>query len=322
MSYRGADISKKYFDADVDGKGVLRFPNTEDGFRKLRAMTSPSTIWVIEATGSYSWGFVLSMDAAGVRVVMENPLKVRRFAQSQLRRVKTDKVDATMLTEYGDRNKPRVFDVPETYILQLRQLLATYELTMKHRTALCNQMEAVTHAPIKEPTIIRILETAIAQHEALIEQIGKAMDAIIKKNCKEVYDRLCSIPSIGKKTARVLITLTGDWSRFKTSKAFAAYTGLTPRVYTSGTSVKGSRSIVKLGDPLYRKALYMCALSAIRYNPACKHIYERLRAQGRCKMIALVAVMHKLARQAWAMATGAMKYDKQTSLGMIDAIAA
>ena len=43
----------------------------------------------------------------------------------------------------------------------------------------------------------------------------------------------------------------------------------------------------------------MAARSAIRYNHACKELYERLRAKGKPYKKAIVAVMNKLVKQVF-----------------------
>ena len=43
-----------------------------------------------------------------------------------------------------------------------------------------------------------------------------------------------------------------------------------------------------------RRALYLPALSAARFNPDLKAVYDRLRAKGKPAKLALVAVMRKL----------------------------
>ncbi len=49
----------------------------------------------------------------------------------------------------------------------------------------------------------------------------------------------------------------------------------------------------KTGNP-------QAALGASRVNPACRDLYERLRAKGKAHRSALVAVGAKLLVQAWA----------------------
>ena len=47
-------------------------------------------------------------------------------------------------------------------------------------------------------------------------------------------------------------------------------------------------------DAIRRSKLYMCALSAIRFNPLLKQFYERLLARGKLEKVALVAVMRRI----------------------------
>lgn len=49
----------------------------------------------------------------------------------------------------------------------------------------------------------------------------------------------------------------------------------------SGTSVHKTAHICRMGSAPLRKALYVAAWSAKRYNPPCKELYERLVARGK-----------------------------------------
>lgn len=49
-----------------------------------------------------------------------------------------------------------------------------------------------------------------------------------------------------------------------------------------------------------RSLLYVASWSAIRFNKACKHFYERLKERGKPNKVALLAVANKLIRQVFA----------------------
>ncbi|ASC71021.1 Insertion element IS900 uncharacterized 42 kDa protein [Halomicronema hongdechloris C2206] len=85
-----------------------------------------------------------------------------------------------------------------------------------------------------------------------------------------------------------------DLSRFSNARQLAAYCGLTPRDKQSGTSVKKRPCLSKVGNARLRKALFMPAVCATRYNPELKAFYERLLKRGKSKMAAVGAVMRKL----------------------------
>jgi len=79
-----------------------------------------------------------------------------------------------------------------------------------------------------------------------------------------------------------------------------SFAGLSPRQYTSGTSINSRTKICKKGGKPMRDVLYMCAMSAMKTNTACKALYERLRAKGKSGKLALIAVCNKLLKQVFA----------------------
>lgn len=54
----------------------------------------------------------------------------------------------------------------------------------------------------------------------------------------------------------------------------------------------------------------MCSLTASRYNLGCKQMFERLTLNGKPKKVALVAVMNKLIKQAFAIGTKLEYYNE------------
>jgi len=67
-----------------------------------------------------------------------------------------------------------------------------------------------------------------------------------------------------------------------------------------------TKGICKTGDPQLRSMLYMASWSAIRYNKPCRELYQRLKAAGKAPKVALIAVVNKLLRQAFAV----VKFDQ------------
>ena len=49
--------------------------------------------------------------------------------------------------------------------------------------------------------------------------------------------------------------------------------------------------------------LYVCSWSAKICNNACKEFYDRLIEKGKAKKVALIAVVNKLLKQAFALAS-------------------
>ena len=100
------------------------------------------------------------------------------------------------------------------------------------------------------------------------------------------------------------------------SGAAAAYAGLNPRQHQSGTSINRPARISKIGNAVLRTALYMPALSAMRYNPAIAALVDRLKAQGRLtgKQI-VVAAMRKLLVICFGVLKSGKEFEPAIALG-------
>jgi transposase len=64
--------------------------------------------------------------------------------------------------------------------------------------------------------------------------------------------------------------------------------------------MRGRRSVWG-GRAHVRAVLYMATTAAIRHNPACTALYERLTQAGKAHQVAIIACMHKLLRICNAM---------------------
>ena len=63
-----------------------------------------------------------------------------------------------------------------------------------------------------------------------------------------------------------------------------------------------------------RNVGYMCSLTAIKRNVACKNMYDRLSSKGKPKKVILVAVMNKLIRQAHTMIKKDILFDNKLAI--------
>lgn len=305
--FAGFDVSKAYFDLSISGadnKAVCgRFSNDEAGFKQVSRVVPAGAHCIMEATGPYYLQLAYWLHTEGFVVSVVNPLVIRRFAQSLLKRVKTDKADAALIAAYGRMHQPPAWTPPAQHMVQLQQLQALREGALRHLTALTNQLHAFSAGAIMNKQTARLLHKMIQQQQKCVLDIDAQIDSIIEQYHQQLLKHLSSVPGIAKKTASVLITITGGFTRFSNYKQLCAYIGITPRIYESGCSVKGKARISKIGMSRVRAMLYVCAWSAKKCNKACRELYERLLAKGKPKRIAMIAVAHKLLRQAFAVAT-------------------
>jgi transposase len=307
--YFGVDISKDTFDLAIATPVTrhYKFPNNAAGFDQLLLLLNrtdepipqPGHV-VMEASGPYYQQLASYLHANHVAVSVVNPLVIRRFAQMRLIRAKTDKKDALTIARYAEAECPQPWVPQQEADLELRQLYSSLELLESQRTALSNHRHAQQQSGFQNVCAAQVIQATLDMVDQQIKRVQQQMARIAQAAYGGSLAHLESVPGIGRKTAIVLLSVTGCFSRFSSAKQVCSYFGICPRVYESGTSVRGKSRITKMGMGGVRKLLYMCAISAARYNRSCRELYERLRAKGKASRAALMAVANKLIRQAFA----------------------
>lgn len=314
--YIGVDISKSFFDvAYLQSERYIyhKFSNDREGFKGLLKLLPPDSQVVMEASGPYYLQLACFLCDAGVAVSVINPLVIRRFSQMRMSRAKTDKKDARMIAEYGKTEQPVLWQKPEQHVITLQQTEALLARLQTEQTALSNQLESFHISGMLVRQLRKEISAELQHKERLIKKLTKQMEQIAKEHYSALLADLQSIPGLGKKTAMMLTVLSGGFSRFDSYRKLSSYIGLCPRIFESGTSVKGKARICKMGMSRIRATLYVCSWSASRCNYACRELYERLLAKGKAKKLALIAVANKLLKQAFAIAKQQTKYQDNYS---------
>lgn len=312
----GIDCSKDYFDISVlkDQQVVFegRFSNSIIGFEQALGHVLDSHI-AMEATGPYYFQLARFLHQREQKVSVLNPLVVRRFSQMQLSRAKTDRKDALLIAKFTAMTNPKEWAVPSDEILRIRNMETYLEGLKLRRRMLYNQLHAFEAAATIESGLDQEIRSDLDDYDRKILAKEREIEALIQKSYTELSKNLRSIPGIGPRSAALLIILTDGFKMFENHKKLISYFGLAPRVYESGTSVRGKNHICKMGMGQIRKVLYMAATSAVRCNKACRELYERLRAKGKPYKVALIAAVNKLIKQAFAIAKTGRRYQIQSS---------
>jgi transposase len=152
----------------------------------------------------------------------------------------------------------------------------------------------------------------LEQKEKQIALVTEYLDGYLDKQAGGKL--LMSIPGVGPRTAEAVLAFTDDVERFAGSKEYCGYFGVTPRLDQSGDSRRVGH-ISKKGPSVVRWVLVESSWKVIRYSPAIREFYERVRAgQKSRKKIAIVAVARKLLSIMRAMLlTGTMFDEKDVS---------
>jgi len=319
--YVGIDIAKSSFAVAIPqpqgGYQDHTLVNAEPGFSQLLALLPGDSQCILEASGPYYLPLALFLAHHHKPLSVLNPLVVRRFSQMRLRRAKTDKADARMLSEFGLNQTPPLWQAPTTLMSQLTQLQTLLGQYIKQRTALRNQQESFIHSGVPNPILEQSLQKSLDHLEEQIQTLEKQLAQLATTEYPRLYANLRSIPGVGAKTALCLLVLTRGFSRFESAKELVSFVGLAPRIFESGSSVKGKAHICKLGNSRIRQLLYMASMQAKKANPACAALYDRLVGSGKPKLVALIAVAHKLVRQCFAVATQGIKFDSKLALSLV-----
>lgn len=227
---------------------------------------------------------------AEVTVHVAHPNRVRAFARACGYEAKTDPRDAQVLSRYGlvfpDAQTPEFELEPQRQ--QLRDLLSRRRQFVAQRVQEVARLDKGTTSVVAKYTRRHIawLEKEIARldrdyHAALHESAPLAERAALYR----------SVPGIGPLTAAILVAYLPELGH-RDSSALTSLVGLAPWSRDSGKK-RGNRAI-RGGRGSVRRALYICAWSAIRHNTELGSFYRRLRERGKPGNVSVVAVMRKL----------------------------
>ena len=315
VAYCGIDVSKSTFDAFIL-QNSYEFKNVLCGFKRLKKVLPEHAHCVMEATGPYYLKLAVYLQSHGIKVSVVNPLVIKRFAQMKMIKAKTDKADAKLIALYAEKETPELWKAPEPLLIEIQQDQAVLAGLSKQLRMLNNQVESIQVQPCQSKEAIRTVSTVTK----LVEREIHSLEKSVLKKVEHIYAKelglITSIPGIGIKNAIALLVATNAFSKFQSAKQVASYIGICPRIYQSGSSIKGKGSITKMGDKRVRTLLYLAARSAARHNPACKQQYERLIRNGKADKLAIIAVANKLLKQAFAIVINKKMYEPEYYLAL------
>ena len=307
----GIDVSKDTLAvcfSFTDKLQHLEVSNNRVGFKQLVQRCGTNSLYVMEATGIYYLQLAYYLYEQGAQVAVVNPVIIKRYIQMHLGKGKSDKKDAQWIQRYGEQNQVTNWQPEEQVMVECRQLEQITEQLIKQRTMVINSLEALERQPIVSRLALKSLRQTLKMLDQQVKQIQEELLITLEKAFAKEIMLLSSIPGIGRKTAGMLLLFAGSFQKIDNYRQLIAKAGLSPREYTSGTSIKGKTRITKMGGSLIRSKLYVCSFSAKKSNAACKALYDRLVAKGKNGKLALIAVCNKLLKQAFAIVKSGIPY--------------
>jgi len=317
----GIDVCKNTLDVSISSHTKVRtksVANAPDGWRHLLDWLIAQKIQrvhaCLESTGRYSLGIACALYEAGHVVSIINPAQIRDFVRTKLGRNKTDGVDASHIREYCELFKPQPWAPPSEAHRRLGELQTIRAGIIAGLTEWKNRknsgmIDAVAQS-LADVTISHFTSQLSAVDEAITQTIDN--DSVLRRK----RDLLLSISGVGETLAGVVLAELPGPNVLRSSSEVVAYAGLNPRLYQSGTSINRITSISKIGNAVLRTALYMPAMSTMRYNPAIVALVARLKSQGRLKPKQIVvAAMRKLLVLCFGVLKTGKPFDPAIAMG-------
>ena len=289
----GVDVGKEWLDICYPDGEKEKVRNIKSCRTKvIKRAARVNAIVCFEATGPYEEPLADECLAKGVRAVRLDAWGARRFAESQGRIEKTDRIDCEMIRDYAASLKDEKlhFIKPRSEAQKrLKKSVSVRRNLMKARAIVYNQLEH-----IRDRDSRRHLESSIAKLDKEIARIEAECDKAIAddERMKRLSDRFLKVKGVGPCLVRTVLACCPDIGDFN-SKSIAKMCGNTPIDHESCTVRHKAKP--KRGRPDLKKALYMAAVSASRCNHVLRELYQRLVAKGKARKLALTAVARRIA---------------------------
>ena len=290
-SFVGIDVSKDRLDVHLRPAGqaftIARDSKAlEQLVTDLRAL-APALI-VVEATGGFELTVAAALAGAGLPLAVVNPRQIRDFARATGRLAKTDALDAQIIALFAERIRPEPRPLADADSQTLAELVTRRRQVIEMIGMESNRLHQARDLRVQR-TIKATLKTLEAQLARLDREINDTVTG--SPAWRAADDLLTSVPGVGTITSFTLIADLPELGQLD-RRRIAALVGVAPINRDSG-QMRGRRTIAG-GRTDVRNALYMAALSAIRWNPVISEHYQSLVERGRPKKVALVACMRRL----------------------------
>ena len=318
-AYLGIDIAKASFEVELQAGPRRRgrgFSNDAAGFDALShwlVKQGAGRVWAgQEATGRYGQALAHYLSGQGHAVSVVNPLRIKAYGDSKLKRAKTDRGDAALIADFVRRESPSLWTPPSPEQQQLRDLVRRVADLQQMRQQERNRLEAGTDSPHVADSLQLLVDVLTTQIQALQQTIEAHLQA--HPALQRTSRLLCSIPGIGRLTAVRLMVELPDIQAFDNPKQLVAFAGLAPSVHHSGTSVHRRAHTSRKGNAVLRTQLFMPALVALRHNPVIQALQHRLQRAGKAKMVIVVAAMRKLLHLVYGILKSGRPFDPAFAL--------
>jgi len=310
----GKRIAHRKLDCELDQ--VLAF---------LQPMKPRLQSMAVESTFNWYW-LVDGLQAQGYPIDLANPAQIEQYSGIKNADDKHDAFHLAELQRLDILPKAHIYDAE---LRPVRDLFRRRTNLVHQRTALFLSFKSLYTRTTGQPMPLAQLKSmepkeakTLYEHPAnqLIAQVQlehiEALDKSIVRIEKAVlgcareiplYQKLLTLPGIGKILGMTITMEVGDITRFKTDGDFASYCRLVDSRRLSNGKQKGENN-AKCGNKYLCWAFVEAANFAKRSDENCRRWYDRKQAKT-STVLATKALACKLAKAAWHVMVRQTDYD-------------
>ena len=228
-------------------------------------------------------------------------------------------LDAIVSDMFGKSSKEMLssFSIPEEFLaIDVEQLAKQLQETSRGRFGIAKAEEIQDAA--RQSFGIKVATDALTfELRQLMERLAfsEKQLADLEEQIMKYYDRfpctLHTITGVGKIMAAVILSEIGDISRFSAPAKLVAFAGIDPSVKQSGQFHGTQSHMSKRGSAYLRRAVWLVAFPASRFDPVFAAFYQKKRSEGKAHGTALGAVARKLLYTIFALLNSGKEYVPQ-----------
>lgn len=303
----GIDIAKDKFDVNLrpletsEPRWEGTFGNNPKGFKALQQWlvkngprSNTRVHACLESTSRYGDALAQFLHQQDYQVSLINPRRTRHYADSQLTRTVNDTIDARLIADFcaSQRETLSLWEPLSPEHRQLRDLTRARQALVDDRDRFANMLQTATGLARK--TFLK----QVRQLDRQVKDLDRAIQQFVRlfPQLHQQVTLADSVTGVGPITAATVIAELPPIDQIPQAAQAVALFGLDPIKKTSGSSVNTPARLSRMGSRRGRKALYMPALVALRWNPIIRQLGQRLQNKGRSGKYVIVAAMRKLLR--------------------------
>lgn len=279
----------------------------------------------VESTFNWYW-LVDGLQAAKFNVVLANPAKIQTY--SGLKH-SDDRSDAYWLAEMLRLNILPTGYIYDAALRPVRDLLRRRMGLVQQRTSLIlsfkslytrttgqqlssSEFNALDSSGIKELYSDPANQLIGLAQKGHIEQFSESIECIEKyvlnkARATPYYEKLITLPGVGKILGMTITMEVGDLKRFKSPEKFASYCRMVDAKCLSNEKTKGENN-QKCGNRYLSWALVEASNYARRWDERCRRWFDRKAAKVG-SVVATKALGCKMAKAAWHIMAQGSEYD-------------